>query len=145
MATPVVQGNINRLRASISFPDHPELNITPAYLGKEMFSLALQGEATHPIPTATGIVNSPEPYQIAEFTAHVLRTNGLGDRFKKQKEKNSILGDSVIRSDTSAFSDYNLTNCSIKSVDPIKFNGEDAGWMIHFQGAYQINSDLYNV
>ena len=145
MATPVNQGTINRLRATISFPDHPELNITPAYLAKDMITITQTGEVTHPIPTATGIVTSPEPYQIMEFSAHVLRTNGLGDRFKKQIENLSTLGDAVIRSAASGFSDYNITNTSIKSVDAIKENGEDAGWMIHFQGAYAINGSLYGV
>ena len=80
-----------------------------------------------------------------EFSAHVLRTNGLGDRFKKQMEDLATLGDAVIRSDSTSMSDYNLTNTSIKSVDPIKQNGEEAAWMIHFQGAYQINAALYNL
>lgn len=139
------QGTINRLRGSVSFVDLPDLNVTPAYLGKEMISVNPQGEITHQIPSATGVVTSPEPYQIVEAAIHVLRTNGLGERFKKRWEKLSTLGDAVIRSDSSEFSDYNLTNVSIKSVDPIKQNGEDAGVMIHLQGAYQVNADLYNV
>ncbi len=145
MATPVNQGTINRLRGSISFVDLPDLNITPAFLGKEMITITPQGDVTHAIPSATGLVTSPEPYQIVEFSAHVLRTNGLGERFKKRIEKLSTLGDCVIRSDASGFSDYNITNASIKSVDPIKMNGEEAGVVIHFQGAYQVNGDLYNV
>ena len=83
MATPVNQGTINRLRGTISFTDHPELNITPAFMGKDMITITPQGDITHIIPTATGIVTSPEPYQVFEFSAHVLRTNALGDRFKK--------------------------------------------------------------
>lgn len=143
MATPVNQGTINRLRATISFTDHPELNITPAFMGKDMITITPQGDITHIIPTATGIVTSPEPYQVFEFSAHVLRTNALGDRFKKQWEKISTLGNAVIRSDSSVFSDYQVTNVSIKSVDAIKQNGEDAGVVIHFTGAYQVNGDLY--
>jgi hypothetical protein len=145
MVAQVNQGTINRLRASVSFISHPELNITPPFLGKEMISLNPQGDVTHIIPTATGVVTSPEPYQVMEFSAHVLRTNGLGDRFKKQLENISTLGDATIRSDASGFSDYALTNVSIKSVDPIKMNGEDAGWLVHFAGAYQINGSLYNL
>lgn len=145
MATPQTQGTLNRLRGAISFTDHPELNITPGFLGKEMISITPQGDATHIIPTATGVVTSPEPYQVMEFSAHVLRTNGLGDRFKKRIEELSTLGDATIRSDSSSFSDYNVTNVSVKSVDAIKMNGEDAGWMIHFSGAYLINGSLYSL
>jgi hypothetical protein len=145
MATPVNQGTLNRLRASVIFPDHPELNITPAFLGKEMLSISPQGDVTHIIPTATGVVTSPEPYQVVEVAAHVLRTNGLGDRFKKQMELLSTLGNCTVRGDTTVFSDYNLTNVSVKGVDTIRMNGEDAGWLIHLQGAYQINGSLYNL
>lgn len=145
MATPVNLGTVNRLRASISFKNFPDLNITPEFLGKEMITISPQGDVVHNIPAATGVVTSPEPYQVIEFSAHVLRTNGLGDRFKKQIEKLATLGDAVIRSDASGFSDYEVTNSSVKSVDPIKMNGEEAGWMIHFQGAYQINASLYDL
>lgn len=145
MVATVNQGTINRLRGSISFPDHPELAITPAFLGKEMITVSLQGEAVHQIPTATGVATSPEPYMVAEFSAQILRTNGLGERFKKQMEKLATLGDAVVRSDSTAMSDYDFSNTSIKGVDPIKQNGEEVGWMVHFQGAYQVNSDLYNV
>lgn len=143
--TQVIQGTINRLRGSIGFADVPDLNIVAAYMGKEMITISPQGDVTGVIPSATGIVTSPEPYQIVEFSAHVLRTNGLGDRFKKRMELNSVLGDAVVRQDTAAMSDYRFSNVSIKSVDPIKLNGEDAGWMIHFVGSYQINSALYDV
>lgn len=145
MATPVTQGTLNRLRATVSFPDHPELNITPSFLGKDMITVAPQGDVTHIIPTATGLVTSPEPYQIVEISAHVLRTNGLGDRFKKQQENLSTLGNATIRFDATTFSDMAITNTSIKSVDAIKVDGMEAGWVIHIQGAYLINASLYSL
>lgn len=145
MATPVIQGTINRLRASVSIPSNSNLNVTPAYLGKDMISIIPQGDITHAIPTATGYVTSPEPYQMVEVHIHVLRTNGLGDLYKKQIENLSTIGDFVVRSDTAPFSDYNISNGSIKSTNEIKYNGDDAGWLIVLQGAYQVNSALYNV
>jgi len=145
MAVPVNQGTINRLRSGYSFVDHPELNVTAAFLGKDGITLTPQGDVTHVIPTLTGLVNSPEPYQIMEVTIHLVRSMALADRFKKQIENLSTVGDSIARSDSTAMSDYQLSNTSIKSVDAIKQNGEDAGWMIHLQAVYLINSSLYAV
>lgn len=138
-------GVINRLRGSISIVDFPELNIVAANLGKDMITISEQGEDTHAIPTATSIVNSPEPYKIVEFSAQIVRSQDLANRYKLQKEKFSVLGDVVIRPDTPSLSDYNLSNCSIKGLDPIKMNGEDVGYYIHFQGVYAINADLYSL
>ncbi|HET8689768.1 MAG TPA: hypothetical protein VFM18_24450, partial [Methanosarcina sp.] len=121
------------------------LNVTASFLGKEGITLTPQGDVTHIIPTLTGLVTSPEPYQIMEVTIHLVRSMSLADRFKKQIENLSTLGNSVARSDATTMSDYPLTNTSIKSVDAIKMNGEDAGWMIHLQGVYIINQSLYNV
>ncbi len=145
MATPVTQGTLNRLRATISFTDHPELNITPSFLGRDMVTVAPQGDVTHIIPTATGLVTSPEPYQIVEISAHILRTNGLGDRYKKQLENLSTIGNCTVRFDVVGFSDMPLTNASIKSVDAIKADGTEAGWVIHIQAAYIINQALYSL
>jgi hypothetical protein len=144
MAT-INAGVINRLRGSISFVDHPELNIVAANLGKDMISITEQGEDTHAIPTATSIVNSPEPYKIVEFSAQIVRSQDLANRYKLQKEKFSVVGNAIIRPDTPSLSDYNLVNASIKGVDSIKMNGEDVGYYIHFQAAYPINSDLYTL
>lgn len=145
MAVPVNQGTINRLRGGVSFTDHPELNVTSSYLGEEAVTVTPQGDVTHIIPTLTGIVTSPEPYQIIEVAINLVRSMALADSFKKQIEKLSIVGDVVVRSDSTTMSDYHLSNCAIKSVDAIKQDGKNASWMIHISGVYAINSDLYNV
>ncbi len=143
--TPVPQGTVNRLRGSVSFPAFSGLNVTPAYLGKDMITITFTGDIVHAIPTATGYVTSPEPFQMVEVMIHILRTNGLGAAYKSQIETLATVGDFVVRSDVTTMPDYNFTNGSIKSADPIKQNGEEAGWNIHLQAAYQINASLYNL
>lgn len=145
MAATINASVINRLRGSISFVDHPELNIVAANLGKDMITISEQGEDTHAIQVATSIVNSPEPYKMVEVSAQVVRSQDLANRFKLQKEKFSVLGNATVRPDTPSLSDYQLLNVSIKNVDPIKMNGEEVGYYIHFQAAYPINSDLFNL
>jgi len=130
---------------TVSFTDHPELNVLPSFMGKEMITWSPQGELTKRIPAATGVVNSPEPYQEVEFSIEVLKTTGLGDRYKKQWELYSVLGDSVIRGDASEMSDIPVYNVSIKNVDAVKMNGDQATITVHFQGYYPVNSSLYNV
>jgi hypothetical protein len=145
MAAALSQNVISKVRGSASFVDYPELNIIAANLGKNMITITEQGDDTHAIPTATTVVNSPEPYKIVEFSADIVRSQDLANRFKLQKEKFSVLGDATLRTDAAGYSDYKLTQVSIKGIDAIKMNGEEVGNTIHFQGVYAINSDLFTL
>lgn len=143
MVAPVSQGTLNRVRANINFIDIPELAITPSFLGAEGISGAPQGDLTLALKMMIGVAQSPEPYVQFNFRAHINRANGLGDRFKNRIEKSTLLGDAVIISDTSQFSDFYISNTSIITADELKYNGSDAGWMLHFSGTWMINSDLF--
>ena len=146
MANPLVpQGVINRLRASIVFVQYTNLNITASFLGKEGISLSFEGQATTPIETMTGVVQAPEPYQRVALKAHLLKTQFLANAFKYQIETTSLIGDAVVRADSSSLTPYQLSNVAIQTVDPLKFDGTDAGWTINFSGIYYINSALWNV
>jgi hypothetical protein len=140
----VSQGSLNRLRASVVWPDNPTLNVTASYLGKEGVSLALDGEATTFINTLVGAVTSPEPYQMITLTIHLLKTQGLASLYKSQQETSSLLGSGVVRPDSVALSAYDIVNCAIASVRELKFNGEDAGFMVTVRGYYLVNSNLYD-
>ena len=148
MANPIVpQGVLNRVIASISFPDFPGLNITASYLGREGISLSFEGAATTPIETMVGVVQSPEPYQRVAFAAHLLKTQALATNFKAQLESSTLLGDGVtIRPDvpTPGITPYQIDNVAINNVSTLKFDGTDAGWVIMFSGIYYINANLFN-
>ena len=139
----VPQGTINRLLASIIWNDYPSLNITASFLAPEAIDLTLEGSATLPLPTMTGIVTSPEPYQLARFQAHLIRSQFLPSAYKLQMETSTLLGDCTIRPDTATLPPYQISNCSIMGVDRMAFAGRDAGWVISFTGAYYINSSLW--
>lgn len=141
----IAQGTLNRLRGSVVIPDHPALNVTAPYLGKEGIGLSLEGDATGIIPTMTGTVTSPEPYQIASVSVNILKTNGLAARFKSQMEDNTVIGDITVITDTSALPNYPLHNCAIESVQPLKLNGDDAGFVVNIRGYYVINNALWNL
>ncbi|MDE2105749.1 MAG: hypothetical protein KGL39_51470 [Patescibacteria group bacterium] len=139
------QGVLNRLRGSVVLTDHPELNITASFLGEEAIRLALEGEPTTRIPTLTGIVQSPEPYQLCNVTVNLLKTQSLADAYKKQYELSTLLGNITVRPDSSALSPYSLINCSLGPVRELSFNGRDPGFVVSMGGYYLINSSLWNL
>lgn len=143
----VPQGTLNRLKASVVWNNFPQLNVTPAFLGKEMIRLGFEGKATTFIPTTTGAVTSPEPYQKITVTIHLLKTQALAPLYKDQLEANSLLGDGTIWPDVQTgqgLSNYQITNCAIEEVREIGFDGADAGWVIMIGGYYLINANLWN-
>jgi hypothetical protein len=145
MANPlIVQGSLNRLRASVVWNDFPSLNVTASYLGKDGISLALDGESTAFINTMTGAVTSPEPYQMITLTLNLLKTQGLAGLYKSQVETSALLGNGVVRPDSVALPAYDITNCAIESVRELKFSGEDAGYAVTVKGYYLVNSSLYD-
>lgn len=141
----VAQGTINRLKGSITVTDNPALNVTAPFLGKRMIGLRLEGQASVPIGTATGIVQSPEPYMMATVTVNMLKTQNLSAQYKARMESNSVIGDIVVQPDTSTLPTYQIVNCSITSVEELSFAGEDAGYVVTLTGAYNINSSLWNL
>lgn len=146
MANPLVaQGTLNRLRASIVIPDNATLNVTASYLGKDGIRVALQGDQTLMIPTMTGTVISPEPYQMVEITVPLLRTQALGDAWKVKGETDTTLGDITVRPDTSILSPYTFRNCAIQRVQELPMNGQDAGYIVVIGGYYAINNNLWDL
>jgi len=139
----VPQGTINRLRASVTLPDHPELNITSPFLGKAGISLAFEGNSTVYVDTMTGAVTSPEPYLKCTITCHLLKTQNLADRYKKQMETLALIGDGTVRSDSQALSPWTLINLSIQSVRELSFAGDDAGYVVAIGAYYPTNQALY--
>lgn len=147
MATQIPQGTLNRLKASMTLNSFPGLNITPEYLGKEMITLTPTGDITSFIPTTTGAVTSPEPYQFYTISAHLLKTQALAPAYKSQLESNSLLGDITVWLDVQTgqgVASYSFNNCAIKGVGAIKIDGMDAGWMVEIGGYYTVNASLFD-
>lgn len=145
MANPLIdQGSLNRLRASVLWNDLPILNVTAPFLGPEGISLTLEGEATGVLPSLTGVVTSPEPYQLVTFMVHLLKTQALADAYKRQQEANTVLGNCTVRPDSKALSPYLFYNCSIVNVGDLLFNGTNPGYGVSLKGYYVINNDLWD-
>ena len=146
MASPLIpQGTLNRLRGSVVFGSNPTLNVTAPYLAKQAISIAFEGDAGLLIPTLTGGVTSPEPYQMATITINLLKSQALSNVYKAQIEANVNVGDIAVIADSASLSDYELTNCIIKGVRDITFDGDVAGFVVTITGIYNVNGSLWNL
>jgi hypothetical protein len=138
-------GVLNRVRASIKFTDHSELNISASYLAKQGVELIFQGNMTDFLPAMTGAVQSPQPYLIMQAKAHLLRSQALGAQFKTQWELNTAIGDAKIYSDSSVFGDFEVFNTAITNVADMNFAGGEPGVAITITGTYYINSEMWEL
>ena len=145
MSNPQIpQGTLNRLVASVVIPAVPALNVTPSFLNKEGIRLAFDGESTKFLPTMTGAVTSPEPYVMVTVTINLLKTQALANAYEQQRQTQSLIGNIVVRPDTTALAPYDITNCAIESVRELAFSGEDAGYAVTIRGYYLVNQSLWD-
>lgn len=146
MANPLVpQGSLNRLRASVVFAAFPNLNVTASYLAPEGIVVTLENDAGQLLPTMTGGVTSPEPYQMANVQLHILKSQSLAATYKTQIEALCNVGDVTVISDASTLPDYQLINCVLLGVSELNFNGTVVGYVVRMKGIYYVNSSLYNI
>jgi hypothetical protein len=146
MATPLIQqGTLNRLRGSVVYSSNPTLNVTAPYLAREAISIAFENDAGLLIPTLTGGVTSPEPYQMATVTINLLKSQSLANVYKTQIETNVNIGDVAIISDSATLGDYDLTNCILKGIRDITYDGNVAGFVVTLTGVYNVNASLWGL
>ena len=141
----IAQGTLNRLRGSVVIPAYPQLTVTAPFLGKAGISVAFEGETTTQIPTMTGTVQSPQPYQPVVVTIAMLKTNGLSSLWEAQRQLLSLIGDINVIPDSVTLPIYTYNNCAIQNVRELNFAGEDAGYVATVIGYYQINSSLWSL
>lgn len=146
MPNPMIPvGVLNRVRASIKFTDHSELNVSASFLAKEGVELIFQGNMTDFLPAMTGAVQSPQPYMIMQVKVHLLRSQALGAQYKAQWEANTAIGDAKVYSDSSTFGDFTVLNTAITNVQDMSFAGGEPGVAITITGTYYINSEMWDL
>lgn len=146
MANPQVQqGTLNRLRASVVYAGFAALNITAAYLAREGISMAFDNDAGLLIGTMTGGVTSPEPYQMATVTIHMLKTQALSNAYKAQFETLVNVGDFQVIPDAATLDNYQLSNGILQGVQEMTLDGNQPGFVVRLKGIYFTNASLYNL
>ena len=141
----IAQGTLLRIRASVNWTSFPNLNITAAYLTKEGIRLSLDGESTTYLPTMTGAVTSPEPYQMITLTASINKANGLADLYRQQMQNNCLIGDGTVYTDTDKLGTFPILNCAIESIREMGFNGEEAMFTVSFRGYWIVNNAMWDL
>lgn len=141
----IAQGTLNRLRGSVTWPNFPTLNVTAPYLNKEGIRLSLDGESTVFLPTITGAVTSPEPYQMITLTMNILKTNGLAALYQAQMQNTCLLGNGTVITDTASLPVFPLVNCAIESVRELSFAGDNAGFAVVCRGYWVVNNAMWNL
>jgi hypothetical protein len=139
----IPQGTLNRLLGSVLFPNFPSLNITASFLGAEGIDVTFEGEMTANIPSLTGTVTSPEPYQMVRMTIHLLKSQPFADLWKRQLEQRTVLGPCTCRLDSNQLSPYSINNTSAKGVDRLDSSGKQAAYVVSLSGTYNINAALW--
>jgi hypothetical protein len=103
-----------------------------------------EGQAVAQLPTATGVVNSPEPYMMCTITVALLKTQSLAASWENALKTNAILGEITVRPDvTEGIGAFDVTNASLESVGDLSFDGSSPDYGIVIRGVYPINSGLF--
>lgn len=142
----ITQGTLNRVRVSVVIPAFPTLNITSPYMGKSFARIEFSGDWVQQIPTATDVVNSPEPYVMGTITTGLLRSQALASAWLTQVQTDTgILGTVTIYSDTSAFAPISLDSTVVKSIEPGAYDGTDPIVRLTLSGVFQINQSSWSL
>lgn len=144
MANPSPQlGTISLALTSVSIPSFLALNLTPAVMGKAMARLTFDGEMTRHLPVALGVVTSPQFYVMATLAVDINKAMNVAALYKAQWEASTLLGAVTVRTDSSTFPAFDLTQVAIVNPDGMDFNGDKPDITITLRGQYPVNSSLF--
>lgn len=139
----VFQGNLNRVLTQILVPGNATLNVTASYMGKSQVHLTFEGPFVQQHPTATGIVNSPEPYVMGQIEINLIRSQDLANAWISAAQINGTIGDVNIYSDSTSLDPFIINDCSIMDVDPGAFDGQDPVLKITLKGTFDVNAVMW--
>jgi hypothetical protein len=147
----VDQGQLNRLSAQVVFATVSQngqpLTITSAYLGTEGIRLALDSNATDLLPTMTGMVSSPAPYQSCTLTMAIVKSAAaLANQLLQMIQAgSSIIGNVTVYPDVppSILQPFNLKNMALETVREMNFAGTEPVIVFTMRGYLQVNQGFF--
>ncbi len=143
LAPQTQQGNLNKVSVHVVVASFPALQVNASFMGKSQVKVTLDSPFVQQIPTATGIVNSPEPYVMGHMTIALLRSQSLANSWIEQAQKQATLGTVQIFSDSTVFDSLTVLNCSITDFDPGAFDGADPVVSMTISGSFPVNSTMW--
>ena|ERR1700682_1658874 len=139
------QGVLSRIRASVTWANFSQLNVTSPFLDKEGITMRLEGEAATQHPTLTGLVQSPEPYMAVSIVIALLRTQALAEAYKTQMQASVLLGAGTIYPDVSTgLTPFSVLNASIQSIGELLLNGTTPIFGVTCRAYWIVNNSLFN-
>jgi hypothetical protein len=139
----VIQGVLNRVITSVQFPLFPNLNVTAPFFAPEGARLTFEGATTAFLPTMTGVVTSPEPFQMISLDIYMLKSQPLAAAYEAARQFNALLGPGVVRTDALTLPPYDIFNCAIENVEALDFSGRTANFVVRVRGYYQTNAIMF--
>lgn len=137
-------GQIIRLRAAITFPSNPSLNVTANCITEEGIMIEPESGGGELLRQMTGAVVSLRPYTLFKVSFNIVRTLTIGTLWYQQWLLNSAVGDAQITPVTSVAPTHYVANTLITSVGRIAENGHSADIPIVITGTVIINSQLWS-
>ena len=153
MATPRPQGNLNRIRANVQIGSpNSQLSVASDQLGREGIRLSFDSLATDLLPTMSGMVSSPRPYQECTLTMAIVKSMPIANQYKNQFLQSTLLGQITVYPDTSDASNasavldpFILNNMALENVAEMSFAGDAPTLMVTMKGYYNVNQGFFGV
>lgn len=139
----IQQGQLNRILTAVQVNDYPLLAISASFMSKALSTLTFDDDTNDQIGTATGVVNSQKPYQMATLQANILRSQALVSLYYAQLSVNAVVGTVKVFTDSTTLGPFTISNASIMHVDPGPFDGQDPTTKVTFKGIYYVNNVLW--
>ena len=139
----IVQGNLNRAAVHIVVTSYPALSLTASTMSKGQAHLTYEGNAVTQIQTATGIVDSPEPFLMTTLVVNILRTQAVANAWILQQQSNATIGNVEVYPDSTSYSPTIIQNTAIQNIDNGPYDGSDPTVRVTLRGQVQINSSMW--
>lgn len=150
MPSPRPQGNLNRIRANIVIGANNQLSVSSDQLGREGIRLSFDSMATDLLPTMSGMVSSPRPYQECTLTISIVKSMPVADLYKNQFTASTLLGQITVYPDTSdasnasaVLSPFILNNMALENVAEMSFAGDAPTLNVTMKGYYNVNQGFF--
>jgi hypothetical protein len=139
----IAQGILNKVITNVVVPGFPLLSVSAPFMAKSQAVLTFDGAAVNQLATATGIVQSPEPYVPANLMVNILRSQAIVNAYVAQWQTGAILGAVEVYGDVSSLAPFSLSQCAITNIEPGPFDGGDPTTKITIKGIMLVNATMW--
>ena len=150
----IQQGTINRLYATVMPGDSTisQLKVISGFLGADAIRLAFDDTATDLLPTMTGMVTSPRPYQGVTLTIAIVKTTTCAAAYMARFLDNTYVGQVTVTSDApaqgagisaSGLGIFVLYNMTLETVREMLFNGSEPIVAVTMRGYRYVNDNAF--